>query len=120
MDLVVAGQQQPALAEHQQAVEEAAQARRCRRCALRPQRAGDEERALGQQLADGGQRSRRVERQERHGGFGPDHVRDAGEVVDLAGRIAPRQSEMVEENALLVLRRAISPAAERSAARSGF
>ena len=44
-----------------------------------------------------------VERQEGHGGFRPDHVRDAGEVVDLARGVGGRQRHVIEEDALLVL-----------------
>ena len=40
----------------------------------------------GSSAADGGAHVGIVERQERHGGFRPDHVRDAGEIVDARPR----------------------------------
>jgi hypothetical protein len=75
--------------------------RRVRR--LGSERAGNEIGGRRQQAADGGTHVRMVERQEGHGGLGPDEVRDAGKVVDLAGRIGGRQAHVVEEDAALVL-----------------
>ena len=55
-----------------------------------------------QQLADQLDRLGRVERQERHRGFGPQHEVDAGGAILDAGRVALRQIEMeIEDPALM-------------------
>ena len=53
----------------------------------------------GSSRADGGQRLRVLERQERHGRFRPDHMRDAGEIVVPPRGVAARQVEMILEDA---------------------
>ena len=109
--LVVAARERAALAEHQDAVEDAPRPGRAGGRGLRPQRSRDEESSGRQGAADGGAHVGVVERQEGHGGFGPDHVRDAGEVVRLSGGAGGRQGEVVEEDAALVLGAPLLPLA---------
>ena len=74
----------------------------------------------GSSAADGRAHLGMIERQERHGGFRPDHVRDAGEVVGARPRRSAADSvEVIEEDAPPGSPGATSPAAARSAARCG-